>query len=330
MSTCIICGLPVSVQSNQQTSSLECVRCGNFQASPSVVGKLGQSPPAERTAANLSGYLRENPSTVLTDANLDWLLHLSTPPVSEKAERLFQHLSREYPTPGQTIRVALPHPASQELQAKAAMQGNREARLGLELLSAAWAQDADELRYLLFDFLIEAKQFLWADPANVIGDRSLKILPAGWAYLETVRPNKQSTVAFAAMNFAPELTFLFDDGIAPACEAAGYEPKRIDRHEHANRIDDEIIAMLRRSRFCIADLTGQRQNVYYEAGYAQGFGLPVIWSCRMGEENDVKFDTRQYNLLSWEKNKLGDFQRRLQSRIEAVIGVGPRQPQTPG
>ena len=45
---------------------------------------------------------------------------------------------------------------------------------------------------------------------------------------------------------------------------------RIDRHEHVNKIDDEIIAEIRRARFVVADFThgdtGGRGSVYYEAG----------------------------------------------------------------
>ena len=37
---------------------------------------------------------------------------------------------------------------------------------------------------------------------------------------------------------------------------------------------------IRKSKFLIADFTGQRGGVYYEAGFAYGLGLPVIWTCR--------------------------------------------------
>jgi hypothetical protein len=47
---------------------------------------------------------------------------------------------------------------------------------------------------------------------------------------------------------------------------AGFEPLRINMKEHVNKICDEIIAEIRRSRFVVADYTGQRGGVYYEAG----------------------------------------------------------------
>ena len=96
---------------------------------------------------------------------------------------------------------------------------------------------------------------------------------------------------------------------------------RIDRHEHNNRIDDEIMAMIRRSKFIVADFTKERGGVYFEAGYALGLGLQVIWTCRKDALKEIHFDNRQYNFLTWTNNSLGDFAKRLQNRIEATIGL---------
>jgi hypothetical protein len=61
--------------------------------------------------------------------------------------------------------------------------------------------------------------------------------------------------------------------------------------------------------------------VYYEAGYAAGRNLPVILTCRKDELKDLHFDIRQYNCIDWETPD--ELARRLQVRIEAVIGDGP-------
>ena len=53
---------------------------------------------------------------------------------------------------------------------------------------------------------------------------------------------------------------------------AGYEAVRIDKQRHLNKIDDEIVAEIRRARFLVADFTqgetGPRGGVYYEAGFS--------------------------------------------------------------
>lgn len=124
------------------------------------------------------------------------------------------------------------------------------------------------------------------------------------------------------MWFDTKVLPVWANAIEPAIQDAGYKPQRIDGHHHNNRIDDEIIAVLRRSKFVIADFTGQRGGVYFEAGFALGLGLQVIWTCEKSELKDVHFDNRQYNFVVWEEDKLKEFKVALQNRIEATIGRG--------
>jgi nucleoside 2-deoxyribosyltransferase len=94
------------------------------------------------------------------------------------------------------------------------------------------------------------------------------------------------------------------------------------RKEHADKIDDEIIAEIRRSAFLIADFTGHRGGVYFEAGYAMGCGLPVIWTCQKDDIEKLHFDILQYNCIDW--GEPSELRKRLQKRIEALLGRGPR------
>ena len=57
------------------------------------------------------------------------------------------------------------------------------------------------------------------------------------------------------MWFNTSMNDAYEEGIALAIEDAGYKPVRIDRKDHNNKIDDEIIAEIRRSRFLVADFT---------------------------------------------------------------------------
>lgn len=133
-----------------------------------------------------------------------------------------------------------------------------------------------------------------------------------------------STQGFVAMWFSDEMTVAWDNGFYPAIDKAGYTPRRVDKKEHINKICDEIIAEIRRSRFVVADFTGQRGGVYYEAGYASGRDIPVIWTCRKDEIERLHFDIRQYNCIDWTTPE--ELARRLKVRIEAVIGEGPWKP----
>lgn len=145
------------------------------------------------------------------------------------------------------------------------------------------------------------------------------------AELETA--NAESSKGFVAMWFDPSIDEAWEEGIKLGIEDAGYEAVRIDQKEHNNKIDDEIIAEIRRSRFVVADFTqgekGARGGVYYEAGFAHGLGIEVIFTCREDALQNVHFDTRQYNHIVWETP--GELRQRLAARISAVIGDGPHK-----
>ena len=149
----------------------------------------------------------------------------------------------------------------------------------------------------------------------------------GYSRIADQASNTDSSQAFVAMWFGDEMDDAYEQGIRLGIEAAGYTPMRIDRKANVNKIDDEIIAEIRRSRFLVADFThgegGARGGVYYEAGFAYGLGLPVIYTCRKTMEDDIHFDTRQYYHIFWET--LAELRDRLAQRIEALIGAGPNR-----
>ena len=136
------------------------------------------------------------------------------------------------------------------------------------------------------------------------------------------------------MWFDDSMKDAYENGIKLGIEDAGYNPLPINRKEHINKIDDEIIAEIRRSRFVVADFThgdtGARGGVYYEAGFAHGLNIPVIFTCRKDVLEDIHFDTRQYNHIPWEPEKLVEFRKALADRISAVIGDGPNKTQDAG
>lgn len=112
----------------------------------------------------------------------------------------------------------------------------------------------------------------------------------------------------------------YKKGFQEAIHAAGYAPLRIDLKEHNGKICDVIIAEIRKSRFIVADFTNHRGGVYFEAGYALGLGLPVIWTCRDDDKDGLHFDTRQYNHILWTDES--DLFEKLRRRIEATIPLG--------
>ena len=140
----------------------------------------------------------------------------------------------------------------------------------------------------------------------------------GWARSEELRAARpDSDQAFVAMWFSPDVSAAWKSGIKPALESVGYVPMRIDLKEHNEKIDDHIIAEIRRSGLVVADFTGHRGGVYFEAGFAMRLGIPVVWTCREDHIGGAHLDTRQYNHVVW--STLEDLRDRLTARIEATV-----------
>lgn len=131
---------------------------------------------------------------------------------------------------------------------------------------------------------------------------------------------------FVAMKFGEKLRAAYELGIKPAIEEAGYNAIRIDEVEHADLIDDRMIAEIRECRFLVADLTKQNQGVYYESGFARGLGKLVILTCQKADAKNVHFDSEHYNQIRWEN--YSDLKEKLKARILAMVGRGPLQRET--
>jgi hypothetical protein len=186
-------------------------------------------------------------------------------------------------------------------------------------------------------------------------DVNIYITAKGYERLREIeRLGKDSKQCFVAIWFTHEMNDVYKNAIKPAIEfiergesIPRYEAVKIDNVEHINDINDEIIAQIRRSRFMVCDLTGYRGGVYFEAGFAYGLGLDVIYTCRedwckeqkllneKGEEvkvlydenkneipikkEGVHFDLAHRNRIEWSPDKPDDFRKKLQERIKAII-----------
>jgi nucleoside 2-deoxyribosyltransferase len=140
----------------------------------------------------------------------------------------------------------------------------------------------------------------------------------GWERIEQLqRTSPDSDQAFVAMWFAPEMAAVFAEGMRPALKATGYDAFRVDLRAHNDKIDDRIVSEIRRSGLLVADFTGQRGGVYWEAGFAQGLGIPVIRTCRSDELAHLHFDTRQYLHVGW--STPAELRERLETHIRATI-----------
>jgi nucleoside 2-deoxyribosyltransferase len=102
--------------------------------------------------------------------------------------------------------------------------------------------------------------------------------------------------------------------------------RRVDRINHNKDVDDKIIEELRVADLVLADLTYARPSVYFEAGYAQGRPIPVIFTARRDhigksatdDARRIHFDLQMRNVIGWTSPTDIKFFQKLARRIALV------------
>lgn len=129
--------------------------------------------------------------------------------------------------------------------------------------------------------------------------------------------NVFSRDCFVAMWFDKSMEGVYQTGIYSPIKHLGYNPIRVDKVEHNDRIDQKIFEIIRKSRFVVADFTGQRLGVYYESGFAFGLGLPVIHTCKKDSFDDRHFDVLTVNTIVYDTAE--ELAEKLMERVQKTI-----------
>lgn len=146
---------------------------------------------------------------------------------------------------------------------------------------------------------------------------------AGWTRFEELsRGRVDSQKAFMAMSFRnPVLARVYHECFKPAVAQTGFTLFRIDEEPSAGLIDNRIRVEILTSRFLVADLTDGNQGAYWEAGYAEGSGKPVIYTCEHSvfESKETHFDTNHMQTVPWREDDLATAASRLKATVRATL-----------
>ncbi|MCW5983453.1 MAG: hypothetical protein KIT09_35500 [Bryobacteraceae bacterium] len=126
--------------------------------------------------------------------------------------------------------------------------------------------------------------------------------------------------AFVVMQFnTSEYEELYQDVIRPVCESMGLKPFRASDTYSPGLVVADIARQIAESRVIIAEITPVNANVYYEVGYADALGKPVILIADKTVQ-ELPFDVRPYRTIFYEnsiggKNKVEETLRRYLTTI---------------
>lgn len=244
-------------------------------------------------------------------------LDLRLPPIAERLDLLLRSLGRKSPEAGE----------------KVGLQPTRDFPL-------AWTERPDGFQFLMAA-LLEGGLLQLADldaaftavptgRCQLHKETEWLVSVKGWnriRELERGGAGRLSRKIFVAMCLNDEPFPEWREcqkALFAGIEGAGWEYWGLPRNDFHGAIDDEILAQIRTSRAVVVDLTGQRQSVYFEGGFAEGMQLPCVYTLRQDEldAKKVHFDKRQENFLAW--TTVDGLSKDLTNRLLAILGTpGP-------
>lgn len=102
----------------------------------------------------------------------------------------------------------------------------------------------------------------------------------------------------------------------------GIQTLRPDDIEHQDVLTEMVLQHIRSSEFLVADLTGERPNVYYEVGYAHAVGKrPILYRRK---DTPLHFALSVHNVPEY--IIITELKGLLQRRLEAITGKSLKEP----
>lgn len=304
---CLIWGTPAEVGrlGNRDAYWVESPRAGgryDITGTAAVIIRNGYLDDASkaRLTTVLIDHWRDREDAPMVDSTLvEKVKEARALPPATRAERLLRYIfAKESSSPGDPVRLGYPTVP----EAFAHSESWNDGQMGT-----------------LVQHLVDER---WLTSEQTLDEFLCTVTVSGHDHLAGAEEPK-GRGAFVAMWFDVSMNDAYKNGIEPGIEDAGFVPIRIDEKKDANRIDDDIIDAIKESRFVVADMThgsdGVRGSVYFEAGFARGRGLQVIYCCRRDCIGGLPFDTRQYHHIAWDtpEELRSELAERIRARIES-------------
>ena len=312
MADCPACGDSIpkpGVFDGGERNDVSCAGCGNFVITESARHHLEAHREYRALVshwirrANEGGGKPEIDKALL----LQILAEHSLPSLLEQADDLLLRLGDELSrlgTPNARIPLTSERPLNHRI---------------LTALVGAPPEPGGGLMYLLrglgaSGYLVPAEPSQYSDHIGLTFD--------GWRrHGELKRADIEGRVAFMAMPFGDGRLDRVFTRFKEATRDAGFELQRVTDNAPAGPIDDRLRVEIRKSRFMVCELTDANAGAYWEAGYAEGLGRPVIYSCERSyfETKGTHFDTNHCHTVLWSESELDDAAERLKATIRITL-----------
>jgi hypothetical protein len=110
----------------------------------------------------------------------------------------------------------------------------------------------------------------------------------------------------------------YKDVLLPAITDADLEAYRVDEDHSVAVPIDAIEQNIRTSEICLADITLDNANIWYEVGYAFASNRPVVMICAKSRPTKYPFDVQHRHITSYGQDSTSDFDK-LRSEVTARL-----------
>ena len=302
-----------------------CPRCGHFVLSEfidktviQITQKMCTDHYTPLQRAILSHHIRKSFENIgegkysIEDFKNILKEYPSLPKAKEQLNNLIMYLGSNIPSPSESLQKK-----SKPLQA---ILGTLD-RQGLYYVLS----QASKEKFIKEKFLsnIRGEDFV-SGSIDDTQQYQLSLTFKGWElYDELKTKGSNSDKVFMAMAFSREKEFMdkLYFSLKSAISLTGFELHRIDEKPEAGSIPDRIKVEILNSKFVIADITHHNNGAYWEAGFAEGLGKKVIYTCRKDvlDNKETHFDVRHLTTIPWEDDKLEQFYEAVKNTIRATF-----------
>lgn len=295
---CPICGAQANIlrRDLQVPMVVNCFRCGDYQFDGREVVDDTQLPIRQPESRAVASYLIRQmngaliphtrnfpPRPTITYEFFDTLPTRLLPSPSEASDNMLLYLAKRCgSSASKTVHVTYDEP---------------------DMAPCIGVMGGDDVEWVLGTLTHRGltKTDMTADWANV------GLTWRGWERVEElVKAETESRYAFFARKFDnPDLDAVFQQCLVPTVRNTGFELRTVT--QRAGLVDAIIEDEIRRCAFLLADLSDDNAGAYWEAGFAEGLGKPVIYICKARDgdaEKRTHFDANHRHTVRWDLGTL--------------------------
>jgi hypothetical protein len=271
---------------------------GTLRGDPELIARVGHG---------VRRMQRPGTEPVLTTELVEQLVATPLPSVFGQANNLIRWLGENVPGTGETVYIEA---------AKHQFVVGAKTERGFGLV----------VDHLFSNGFLTGAQ---ANAMNAFGQAHATLTFRGWEYFDQLqRGQVDSRKVFMAMKYGDAaLDRIVNDHFRPAVAQTGFELTRLDDAPRAGLIDDRLRVEIRSAGMLIADLSHDNLGAYWEAGFAEGLGKPVIYTCERTkfEEAKTHFDTNHHLTVVWDAGDPVAAAEQLKATIRATLPADAKQ-----